>query len=108
MAAHRRTSHEDMTFASTPDRNTHQLHQLVAGSLGADDGAGLVVAACAIHLARGDAGEANARSLGTPYRPVAIVDRGWRAGEGLAGRNYDRGQQHRHDHRMVKSVRTVQ
>jgi len=52
----------------------------------------------AVRLSRGNARQANARTLGAPDRSIAIVNGGGRAFEGLTGRDHrDRGEEGEHD-----------
>jgi hypothetical protein len=77
-----------MTVRALTLRLADELHKRIARLLGLGIGARLVRTASAIDLARGDAGEADARTLGTPDRAVAVPHACGSARESLAGRDY--------------------
>src|SRR5690606_6606266 len=60
----------------------------------------LVGAAGAVHLARRDPGEPDARPFGAPDRTIAIPDAGRRALEGLTSRHYGNGSEKQEAHHL--------
>src|SRR3546814_1462435 len=62
-------------------RAAKQLHQCIARRDRSSAGTGMAATASTIQFARGDARDADAWTLGTPDRAIAIGDKGGRAEE---------------------------
>lgn len=81
-----------MAAAVGTARAAEQINQRIARLQGRGGRAGLARTASAVHLARCNPGDAQVRALCAPDRTVAIPNRGWGAGKGIAGSNHHRSQ----------------
>src|SRR5690554_2544284 len=89
-----------MPLAGHPDRTPDETDQRIAGFFGCGARTRVSRPAAAIHLARSNAGQADARSFGAPDRPVAVPDPGRRASERLArGRGGGGGKEQKTENR---------
>jgi hypothetical protein len=73
-ASESRPTHCDMASRESSARAIQQVHEMIAGNATAGSRAGVPGPAAAVDLTGCDAGQADARTLGAPDRPVAVPD----------------------------------
>jgi len=77
-----------MPLGTAPGRFANKADERVSSFFSTHIRTRLVGAACAIHLARRDAGKAHTGTFLTPYRTVTIPYACWSAGEFVACGHY--------------------
>src|SRR3546814_3782604 len=75
-ATHRRAEHRYVASRARACSLSNQGYELVTGRARIRDRARMARAARSIHLARGDARQANVRTFCAPDRPVAVIENG--------------------------------
>ena len=98
-AAHGRAAHQHVTLRARAGRRADEPHQRVARLRRIGGRAGLIRAAGAIVLARGDPGQSDAWALRAPDRSIAVPHPSGRADENLAcGNDGSRGENGESEH----------
>jgi hypothetical protein len=84
--------YENVARAKLAARTAEQPHDAISCVYAADRRARLIGPAAPVNFAGCNSGNTNLRALGTPDRPIAVVDGGWRAPECLTGRHNRRSR----------------